>query len=119
MKRSFKGLFEFLWTQTVSHLLLYCYERDFRSYLHKCNFDITPCVFSFKLAIKYAHKTLNFRKHFDTISTEEIRTANFCHEVFAMSKHLMTKIYIPDASSYMSPFRAIVQSFQFGIIVIW
>ena len=44
--------------------------------------------------IKFVHKIFSFRKHFDTVLTEEIRTAKFCDEVFVMPKHLMTKLKI-------------------------
>ena len=65
-------------------------------------------------------KTFNFRKHFGTILTEEIRIAKFCTEVFVMPKRLMTKLNIPEASLYMSPLRAIVLSQQYcRITVIW
>ena len=53
----------------------------------------------------YSCSTLRFRKHFDTVLTEEIRTAKFCHEVF-----VITKLNIPESSSYMAPLRAIVKS---------
>ena len=58
--------------------------------------------------IKFVHKTFSFRKHFNTVLTEAIRTAKFCQEVFVMPKHLMAKLNIPKASLYMSPLRAIV-----------
>ena len=46
--------------------------------------------------------------------------AKFCQEVFVMPIHLIIKLYIPEASSYMSPLRAIVKSYQYcGITVIW
>ena len=70
--------------------------------------------------IKFVHKTFSFRKHFDTVLTEEIRTAKFCHEVFVMPKHLMAKLNIPKSSLYMSPLRAIVLFQQYcRITVIW
>ena len=58
--------------------------------------------------IYFFHKNLSFCKHFGTVLTEEIRTAKYCTEVFAMPKHLMTKLHIPESSLYMSQPRAIV-----------
>ena len=70
--------------------------------------------------IKFVHNTFSFREHFDTVLTEEIRTAKFCQEVFVMPKHLMTKLNIPESPSYMSQLREIVKSQQYcGINVIW
>ena len=59
------------------------------------------------------HKTFSFREHFDTVLREEIQIAKFCTEVFVMPKHLMAKLHIPEASSYMSPLHAIVKSYQY------
>ena len=65
-------------------------------------------------------QTVGFRKHFDTVLTEEIQKAKFRHEVFVMLKHLMTKRNIQESSSYMFPLRAIVKSNQYcGTTVIW
>ena len=71
---------------------------------HTCNY------------MKFVHKTFSFRKQIDTVLllTEEIRTAKFCHEVFAMPKHLMTKFNIPESSSFISPLR--VQSLNLANI---
>ena len=73
-----------------------------------------------KMFIKFVHETLSFRKYFDTVLTEDNRTAKFGHKVFVMPKHLMTELNIPESSSYMSPLRAIVKSNQhLGITVKW
>ena len=52
--------------------------------------------------------TICFHKHFGTVFTEEIRTAKFCTEVFVMPKHLMTKLYIPEWSTYMRSFSELL-----------
>ena len=65
-------------------------------------------------------KTFSFRKHLDTVLTEEIRIAKFCTEVFVMPKDLMTTLHVPESSLYMSQLRTIVLSQQYCIItVIW
>ena len=43
-------------------------------------------------------KKFSFRKHYGTVLTEEIRIAKFCTEVLVMSKHLITKLNIPESS---------------------
>ena len=84
------------------------YRTDWR---HQCRWYIF---------IKLVKNTFSFRKHFSTVLTEEIRIAKFCTEVFVMPKHLMTKLYIPESSLYMSPLRAIVLFQQHcRITVIW
>ena len=42
--------------------------------------------------LNFFHKTFTFRKHFDTVLTEEIRTAKFWHEEFVIPKHLLTNL---------------------------
>ena len=69
-----------------------------------------------KTSIKMIHvyqfcsQNISFHKHFGTISTEEIRIAKLCTEVFMMLRHLMTKLYIPKSFLYMSPLLGIVLS---------
>ena len=59
-------------------------------------------------------RNFSFRKHFDTVLTEEIRKAKSSHEVLVMPKHFMTKLSnILESSSYMSPLRAIIKSYQY------
>ena len=53
--------------------------------------------------MQFVHKGFSFRKHFGTVLREEIRTAKLWTEVF-----VMTKLYIPESSSYMCRLRAIV-----------
>ena len=57
--------------------------------------------------LNFVQETSSFRKHFGFVLTEEIRKAKFCTEEFVMPKHLMTKLNIPEASSYMFQLRAI------------
>ena len=68
------------------------------------------CKFSAPWPLSSKKKTFSFRKHFSTVLSEEIRIAKFCTEVFVIPRHFMTKLYIPKASLYTSPLRAIVLS---------
>ena len=58
-------------------------------------------------------KILSFRQHLSAVKGEEIRTAKFCNEVFVMPEHLMTKLNIPESSSYIFPLHAVVLSQQY------
>ena len=70
--------------------------------------------------MQFVHKTFSFRKHFGAVLREGIQTAKFCTEVFVMPKHLITKLFIPESSSYSSPLCIIVLSQQYcRKTVIW